>query len=152
VGEKFESSALPKLVSVPVLLAMGILGFAVILLARLFGPETIVREVIAEVVASFGSTLLVIAIFGLLFRSGLERVLRGAPGGEAFMESVVRLKDIVQDLDEREGAPQGARYEAKLDRIGEDVRSLADDELPALRNEMAELRKLLARSEHERGN
>jgi hypothetical protein len=150
VGEEPEPSALPKLVSVPVLVAVAILGFAVIVLAHLFGPQNILREVLTEVVASFGSTLLVLAVFGLLFRSGLERVLRGAPGGEAFMESAKRLKDVVQNLDERDDKAQGTRYEAKLDRIGEDVRSLADNELPALRSEIAELRKLLASLEHER--
>jgi len=150
VGEEPESSALPKLVSVPVLVAVAILGFAVIVLARLFGPQNILREVVTEVVANFGSTLLVLAIFGLLFRSGLERVLRGAPGGEAFVESAERLKDVLQDLDERDDKTQGARYEAKLDRIGEDVRSLANNELPTLRSEIVELRKLLARLEHER--
>ena len=132
------------------MVAVAILGFAVIVLARLFGPQNILREVVTEVVANFGSTLLVLAIFGLLFRSGLERVLRGAPGGEAFVESAERLKDVLQDLDERDDKTQGARYEAKLDRIGEDVRSLANNELPTLRSEIVELRKLLASLEHER--
>lgn len=152
MGEESESSALPKLVSVPALLAVGILGFVVIVLARLVGPQTIAREVITEAVASFGSTLLVVAIFGLLFRSGLERLLRGAPGGEALVQSMERLAHVAQDLDEREGAPQVSHYETKLDRIEEGVRSVADDELPALRAEVAELRKLLANSEHERGD
>jgi hypothetical protein len=102
------------------------------------------------VVASFGSTILVLAIFGLLFRTGLERLLRGAPGGEAFMESAERLKDIVQDLGEQDLKTRGSGYEAKLDRIEEDISSMADDELPALRNEIAELRKLLASPKHER--
>lgn len=152
MGEEPESSALPKLVSVPVLVAVAILGFAVIFFARLFGPQNVLREVVTEVVASFGSTILVLAIFGLLFRTGLERLLRGAPGGEAFMESAERLKDIVQDLGEQDLKTRGSGYEAKLDRIEEDIRSMADDELPALRNEIAELRKLLASPEHEREN
>jgi hypothetical protein len=134
VGEEPESSVLPKLVSVPVLVVVAVLGFAVIVLARLFGPQNVLREVVTEVVASFGSTILVLAIFGLLFRTGLERLLRGAPGGEAFMDLKTR----------------GSGYEAKLDRIEEDISSMADDELPALRNEIAELRKLLASPKHER--
>lgn len=146
--EEPESSALPKLVSVPALLAVGLVGFAVIVLARLFGPETLAREVITEAVASFGSTLLLVAIFGLLFRSGLERVLREAPGGDAFVKSAERLEGVVQGSDEREGAARGARYEEKLDRIEERVRSLAEDELPALKNEVAALRRLLESSEH----
>jgi len=149
VGEESESSTLSKLVSVPVLLVVALLGLAVSFLARLFGPETILREVITEVIASFGSTLLLVAIFGLLFRSGLERVLREAPGGEDFIESAERLKDILHDLDERD---QGVSWEEKLDRIEEDLRSLTENELPSLRDEVAELRKLLAGADHERGN
>ena len=149
MGEESESSTLSKLVSVPVLLVVALLGLAVSFLARLFGPETILREVITEVIASFGSTLLLVAIFGLLFRSGLERVLREAPGGEDFIESAERLKDILHDLDERD---QGVSWEEKLDRIEEDLRSLTENELPSLRDEVAELRKLLAGADHERGN
>jgi len=149
VGEESESSTLSKLVSVPVLLVVALLGLAVSFLARLFGPETILREVITEVIASFGSTLLLVAIFGLLFRSGLERVLREAPGGEDFIESAERLKDILHDLDERD---QGVSWEEKLDRIEEDLRSLTENELPSLRDEVAEVRKLLAGADHERGN
>ena len=147
--EEPEPSVLPKLVSVPALLAVGAVGFAVIVLARLFGPGTLAREVITEAVASFGSTLLLVAVFGLLFRSGLERVLREAPGGDAFVDSAERLEGIVQGSDEREGAAQGARDEAKLDRIEERLRSLAEDELPALKDEVAALHRLLAKSEHE---
>lgn len=149
MGEESESSTLSKLVSVPVLLVVALLGLAVSFLARLFGPETILREVITEVIASFGSTLLLVAIFGLLFRSGLERVLREAPGGEDFIESAERLKDILHDLDERD---QGVSWEEKLDRIEEDLRSLTENELPSLRDEVAEVRKLLAGADHERGN
>ena len=152
MGEESESSTLSKLVSVPVLSAVALLSLAVSILARLFGPETLLREVITEVVASFGSTLLLVAIFGLLFRSGLERVLRGAPGGEDFMESAQRLKDVLHNLDERDQTPQGAGWEEKLDRIEEDLRSLTENELPSLRNELAELRKLLASADHERRN
>ncbi len=86
-----DTPTLPKLISVPGLAAMAILGMAVIALSRLFGPENFLREVLTEVVATFGSTILVLAIFGLFFRSGLERLLRGAPGGEALAESANRL-------------------------------------------------------------
>jgi hypothetical protein len=40
--------------------------------------------------------------------------------------------------------------EAKLDRIGRDVRCLADREVPALRKEMAELRRMLVNLQQER--
>ena len=150
--EEPESSVLPKLVSIPGLVAVAVLGIAVILVARLFGPGNVLREVATELIASFGSTILVLAIFGLLFRSGLERLLQEAPGGEAFVESAERLRDILQNLDQQDRKSQEPGFEAKLDRIGEDVRSLADSELPALRKEVAELRGLLAELQHERGD
>ena len=141
-----------KLVSVPGLVATAILGVAVASMARLFGPGNVLKEVATELVASFGSTILVLAVFGLLFRTGLERLLRGAPGGGAFAESAERLQEILRDLGDRDLGSRGYGHDAELERLSEDVRSLVDDELPALRNEMAELRKLLTRSEHERGN
>ena len=150
--EEPESSVLPKLVSVPGLVAVALMGVAVTLVARLFGPGNVLREVVTELIASFGSTILVVALFGLLFRSGLERLLRGAPGGEAFVESAERLRDLLQDLGEQDRKAQESGFEAKLDRIGEDVRALADCELPALRKEVAELRGLLTDLQHERGD
>jgi hypothetical protein len=102
VGEEPESSALQKLISVPGLVVMGVLGIAVTALARLFGPEHLLREVLTEVVASFGSTMLILAVFGLLFKSGLERLLRGAPGGEALAQAAERHKDVLQDLSNRD--------------------------------------------------
>ena len=151
MGEEPESSFLPKLVSVPGLVAVAVLAIAVLVLARLFGPGNFLREVVTELIASFGATMLLLAVFGLLFRSGIERLLRGAPGGEALAESAERLKDILQDLDQQELDAQVTGVEAKLDRIGEDVRSLADSELPALRKEVAELRTLLEDLQRERG-
>ena len=151
MGEEPESSFLPKLVSVPGLVAVAVLAIAVLVLARLFGPGSFLREVVTELIASFGATMLLLAVFGLLFRSGIERLLRGAPGGEALAESAERLKDILQDLDQQELDAQVTGVEAKLDRIGEDVRSLADSELPALRKEVAELRTLLEDLQRERG-
>ena len=152
MGEETESPVLPRLVSVPGLVAVGALGIASTLLARLFGPGNVLREVVTELIASFGSTILVLAIFGLLFRSGLERLLQEAPGGEAFVESAERLRDTLQNLDQQDRKSQGPGFEAKLDRIGEDLRSLADSELPALRKEVAELRGLLAELQHERND
>ena len=141
--EGSERSTLAGLISVPGLVAAAFLGVAVAVVARLFGPGDILQEVITEVVASFGSTILVLAVFGLLFRTGLERLLRGAPGGVALARSVERLEDLLQGRATQES-------EAGLDRIGEDARSLAD-EVRALRREVAELRKLLAELREERG-
>jgi hypothetical protein len=152
VVEEPESSVLARLVSVPGLVAVAVMGAAVILLARLFGPGNVLREVLTELIASFGSAIVVVAIFGLVFRSGLERLLRRAPGGEALVESAEHLRDILQGLDEQDLKAQKRGTTAKLDRIEEDVRSLADSELPALREEVAALRGLLADLRHERGD
>jgi hypothetical protein len=139
-----EEQILPKLISVPGLLAMAVLGVAVITLSRLFGPENILREVLTEVVASFGSTILVLAIFGLLFRSGLERLFRAAPGGETLVESADRLGEVLQHLERHAPSAGASRDEERLDRIEGGIRSLVEDEVPALRTELEDLRRLLA--------
>jgi hypothetical protein len=152
VGEEPERSALSKLISVPGLVAVAILGVAVAVMARLFGPGNVLKEVVTELVASFGSTILVLAVFGLLFRTGLERLLRGAPGGEALARSVERLEDLLQGPGAQDLKAQEPGFEAKLDRIGKDVRSLADREIPTLKKEVAELRRLLADLQQERSD
>ena len=136
------SSNLPRLLSVPGLVAIAFLGISVIVMSRLFGPENVLREVVTEVLASFGSTILLLAIFGLFFRTGLQRLLRGAPGGEAFAESADRLRELLQDLDQQ--GRETSQDEEKLDRIEESVRSLAEDEIPRLKYEIQELRKTIA--------
>ncbi len=139
-----------KLISVPGLVAAAILGVAVASVARLFGPGNVLKEVATELVASFGSTILVLAVFGLLFRTGLERLLRGAPGGETLAQSVERLESLLQGTSVQDLKAQEPGIEAKLDRIGKDVRRLADREVPALRKEMAELRRMLVNLQQER--
>jgi hypothetical protein len=138
-----ESSAISKLVSAPGIAALAIIGIVILALSRLFGAETILREVITEVVAGFGNAILILAIFGLFFRSGLERLLRRAPGGDTFAESAERLSKMLQDLDRNNRGMGESRYEAKLDHIEEGVRSLANDEVPELKREVEELRKLM---------
>ena len=150
MGEEPERSALTKLISVPGLVAAAILGVVVASLARLFGPGNVLKEVATELVASFGSTILVLAVFGLLFRTGLERLLRGAPGGETLAQSVERLESLLQGTGAHDLKAQEPGIEAKLDRIGKDVRRLADREVPALRKEMAELRRMLVNLQQER--
>jgi hypothetical protein len=142
------SPNLPRLLSVPGLVAIAILGISVIVVSRLFGPENVLREVVTELLASFGSTILLLAIFGLFFRTGLQRVVRGVPGGESFAESANHLRELLQDLDQqgRETSQDGE----KLDRIEEGVRSLAADEIPRLKNEIQELRKTIADPEYGR--
>jgi hypothetical protein len=150
VGEEPERSALTKLISVPGLVATAVLGLAVAAMARLFGPGNVLKEVATELVASFGSTLLVLAVFGLLFRTGLERLLRGAPGGEALTQSVERLESLLQGAGAQDLKAQEPGLEARLDRIGRDVRSLVDREVPALREEVAELRGMLVDLQQDR--
>src|SRR5215207_8609601 len=77
--ENSGSSTLPRLLSVPGLVSVAVFGVLVVAVSRLFGPENILREIVTELLASFGSTILVIAIFGLLFRSGLQRPFRRTP-------------------------------------------------------------------------
>ena len=68
-------------------MAVAIFGISVIVVSRLFGPENILREIVTELLASFGSTILLFAIFGFFFRTGIQRLLRWVPGGETFEES-----------------------------------------------------------------
>jgi len=147
-----ESPTLPRLISVPGLMAVAIFGISVIVASRLFGPENILREVITELLASFGSTILLLAIFGFFFRSGLQRLVRWAPGGESFEESAERLRELLQDFDQREKESEDSQAEEKLDRIEEGVRTLAADEIPRLKDEIQELRKMLANPEYGRGD
>ncbi len=141
-----------KLISVPGLVAVAILGVVIAAMVRLFGPGNVLKEVVTEMVASFGSTILVLAVFGLLFRTGLERLLRGAPGGEALTQSVERLERLLQGAGAQDMKAQEPELEAKLERIGRDVHSLADGEVPALRKEVAELREMLVDLQQNRNN
>jgi hypothetical protein len=143
---------LTKLISVPGLVAVAIMGAVVAAMARLFGPGNVLKEVVTELVASFGSTILVLAVFGLFFRTGLERLLRGAPGGEALARSAERLEDLLQGANAQDLKAQETRLEAKMDRIGRDVRSLSDGDIPALRKEVAELRGMLVDLQQERND
>ncbi len=152
MGERPERSAFTKLISVPGLVAVAILGVAVAAMARFFGPGNVLREVATEIVASFGSTILVLAVFGLLFRTGLERLLRRAPGGETLARSAERLEDVLQGPDAQGLKAQEPGSESKLDRIGIDVRSLAVREIPALKKEVAELRQMLVDLQQELGD
>jgi hypothetical protein len=145
-AEDPDSPKLPRLLSVPGLMAVAIFGILVIVVSRLFGPENILREIVTELLASFGSTILLLAIFGFFFRSGVQRLLRWAPGGETFEESAERLRELLQDFDVRGRESEGSQDGEKLDRIEEGVRSLSEEKIPRLENEIQELRKMLADS------
>jgi hypothetical protein len=137
------SSSLPRLLSVPGLVSVAVFGVLVVVVARLFGPENVLRDVLTELLASLGSTILLLAIFGLVFRSGLQRLLRAAPGGETFSRSAERLSELLQEWDQREES-EDAQNAEKLDRIEEGVRTLSTDEIPRLKAEIRELRIMLA--------
>jgi len=125
-------------------MAVAIFGISVIVVSRLFGPENILREIITELLASFGSTILLFAIFGFFFRTGVQRLLRWAPGGETFEEFADRLREVLQDFDVRGRESEGSQDGEKLDRIEVGVRTLAAEKIPRLENELTELRKMLA--------
>jgi hypothetical protein len=149
-SEGVETPTLSRLLSVPGIAVLVVLGIAILATSRLFGADTILREVVTEVIAGIGNAILVLAMFGLFFRTGLERLLRRAPGGDAFAESAERLREILSGLDQRDQNMEGSRYEAKLDRIDEGVRSLGDDGLPALKSEIEALRRLILDGEQGR--
>ena len=144
MSEDPDSPKLPKLLSVPGLMAVAIFGISVIVVSRLFGPENILREIVTELLASFGSTIVLFAIFGFFFRSGVQRLLRWAPGGETFEEFAERLRELLQDFDVRGRDSEGSQHGEKLDRIEVEVRTLSAEKIPRLENEIKELRKMLA--------
>jgi hypothetical protein len=146
------SPALPRLLSVPGLLGVAAFGVLIVVVSRLFGPENILREVVTELLASLGSTILLLAVFGLFFRTGLRRLLRGAPGGESLTQSAERLNELLQSFDQRASEPEDSENGEKLDRIEEGVRAITADELPRLKNEIRELRNLLAEARHGSGD
>jgi hypothetical protein len=147
-AEDPDSPKLPRLLSVPGLMAVAVFGALVIVVSRLFGPENILREIVTELLASFGSTILLLAIFGFFFRTGVQRLLRWAPGGETFEESAERLRELLQDFDVRGRESEGSQDGEKLDRIEEAVRTLSEVKIPRLENELQELRKMLADTPH----
>jgi hypothetical protein len=150
-SEDSESPAVSKLLSVPGIAALATLGIAILALSRMFGAETILREVVTEVIAGFGNAILILAVFGLFFRSGLERVLRRAPGGDSLVESAERLREMLQDWDQNNQAMAESGYAAKLNHIEESVQSLAK-EVPELKREVKELRSLMLDAGYGRQN
>ena len=139
-SEGTDTPILIRLLSVPGILALALLGIAVLAASRLLGADTIAREVVTEVIASFGNAILILAVFGLFFRSGLERLLRRAPGGDTLVESAESLREI---LDQRGREVESSPCGAKLDRIDAGVRSLIEEDIPALRSEIDALRQLV---------
>ena len=142
-SEDTDAPTLLRLLSVPGILALALLGLVVLAASQLLGADTIAREVLTEVIASFGNAILILAVFGLFFRSGLERLLRRAPGGDTVVESAERLSEILETFDERGSEGRSPPCGAKLDRIDTGVRSLTEEDIPALRSEIEALRQLV---------
>jgi hypothetical protein len=112
--------------------------------SRLFGADTILKEVVTEAVAGFGNAILILALFSLFFRTGFEHLLRRAPGGDAIAETAERLREMLQDVNEGDRNAQGPPYGEKLTRIDEGIRSLIDEDIPALKTEIEALRRLVS--------
>jgi hypothetical protein len=148
-SEGTDAPILIRLLSVPGILALALLGIAVLAASRLLGADTVLREVVTEVIAGFGNAILILAVFGLFFRSGLERLLRRAPGGDTLVESAESLREI---LDQRGREVESSPCGAKLDRIDAGVRSLIEEDIPALRSEIEALRQLVLDASQGRRN
>jgi hypothetical protein len=148
-GEDPQYPNLSRLISVPGMVALAVLGAVIVGASRLFGTEVVFREVIIEMVASFGSALLVIAVFGLFFRSGIERLIRRVPGGDLYEQSTDRLREMIEGVDHGEGQAD-SRVEERLDRIEENLGNLSSEDIPRLRDEIRKLRELLENAELDR--
>jgi hypothetical protein len=143
-SEGMQTPTLSRLLSAPGIAALAVLGIIVLAMSRLFGADTILKEVVTEVVASFGNAILILALFTLFFRTGFEHLLRRAPGGDAIAESAERLREMLQDVNEGGQDKQEPPYEEKLTRIDEGIRSLIDEDIPALKTEIEALRRLVS--------
>ena len=143
-SEGMQTPTLSRLLSAPGIVALAVLGIIVLAVSRLFGADTILKEVVTEVIAGFGNAILILALFTLFFRTGFEHLLRKAPGGDAIAESAEHLREMLQDVNEGNRNTQGSPYEEKLTRIDEGVRSLIDEDIPALKTEIETLRRLVS--------
>ena len=143
-SEGMQTPTLSRLLSIPGIAALAVLGIIVLAVSRLFGADTILKEVVTEVIAGFGNAILILALFTLFFRTGFEHLLRRAPGGDAIAESAEHLREMLQDVNAGNRNTQGSPYEEKLTRIDEGVRSLIDEDIPALKTEIETLRRLVS--------
>ncbi len=139
-----------KLVSGPGIAALAVLGVAVLAASRLLGSETILREVITEVVAGFGNAILILAVFELFFRAGIERLVRKSTGSDAYAQSTARVRETLQDLGPSDRGKEASAGQARLESIEEDLRSLVERDLPELKKRMEELRELVLNARPER--
>ena len=143
-SEGMQTPTLSRLLSAPGIAALAVLGIIVLAVSRLFGADTILKEVVTEVIAGFGNAILILALFTLFFRTGFEHLVRRAPGGDAIAESAEHLREMLQDVNAGNRNTQRSPYEEKLTRIDEGVRSLIDEDIPALKTEIEALRRLVS--------
>ena len=144
-GEDLQPSNLSRLISIPGIVALAVLGALIVGVARLFGTDVVLREVLMEVIASFGSALVIISVFGLLFKSGIERLIRRAPGGDLYAQSTESLREMLENRDDQESNLSG--LEERLSRIERNLASLSGERLPELKEEIQELRRSLSDAE-----
>ena len=93
-----DASALSRFISLPGVVALAVLGLAIAGASRFLGADTLLQEVATEVIGSLGNAVLLLAVFGLLFRGGLERLLRGMPGGDAYAGFAEHVREMLQEL------------------------------------------------------
>ena len=145
-GDDLRLSNLSRMVSVPGIVALAVLGAVIAGVARLFGTDLVVREVMIEMIASFGSSILVLAVFGLFLRSGIERMIQRTPGGDLYAQSTERLREMLEGVDSAQGS-QGSQLEERLARIEESLGSLSSEQIPGLRSDIRNLRSLIQDSQ-----
>jgi len=145
-GDDLRLSNLSRMVSVPGIVALAVLGAVIAGVARLFGTDLVVREVMIEMIASFGSSILVLAVFGLFLRSGIERMIQRTPGGDLYAQSTERLREMLEGMDSAQGS-QGSQLEERLARIEESLGSLSSEQIPGLKTEIRNLRSLIQDSQ-----
>ncbi len=145
-GDDLRLSNLSRMVSVPGIVALAVLGAVIAGVARLFGTDLVVREVMIEMIASFGSSILVLAVFGLFLRSGIERMIQRTPGGDLYAQSTERLREMLEGVDSAQGS-QSSQLEERLARIEESLGSLSREQIPGLKTEIRNLRSLIQDSQ-----
>ena len=145
-GDDLRISNLSRMVSVPGIVALAVLGAVIAGVARLFGTDLVVREVMIEMIASFGSSILVLAVFGLFLRSGIERMIQRTPGGDLYAQSTERLREMLEGVDSAQGS-QSSQLEERLARIEESLGSLSSEQIPGLKTEIRNLRSLIQDSQ-----
>ena len=143
-SEGMQTPSLSRLLSAPGIAALAVLGLLILAASRLLGADTILKEVVTEVVAGFGNAIIILALFSLFFRTGIEHLLRRAPGGDTFAESIEHLQEMLHNMDLRDQDTQAPPDKEKLTRIEEGVRSLIEEDVPALRMEIEALQRLVS--------